>query len=76
MHIVADRGTDLAPEQLAGLDIHFVPLVLTLDGVSYRSSELFDLSPETGYTGLTLMKGASGMTRLLLKEEILGAAHS
>lgn len=35
MIIVTDRGADLAPQQLAGLDIHFVPLTITLDGRSY-----------------------------------------
>ncbi len=32
MQIVSDRGMDMAPEQMAGLDIHLVPLTLTLDG--------------------------------------------
>jgi DegV family protein with EDD domain len=38
MKIVTDSGTDLLlpPEQLAELDIHIVPLVVTLDGQSYR----------------------------------------
>ena len=38
MHIVTDSGTDtfLSPDQAAGLDVHIVPLVVTLDGKSYR----------------------------------------
>jgi DegV family protein with EDD domain len=38
MRIVADSGIDLLvpPEQQAELDIHVVPLVVTLDGTSYR----------------------------------------
>jgi len=38
MKIVTDSGIDLLlpPEQLAELDIHIVPLVVTLDGQSYR----------------------------------------
>jgi len=37
MQVVTDSGMDLAPEQMAGLDIHLTPLVFTLDGKSYRS---------------------------------------
>ena len=47
MQIVTDRGMDLSPEQLKGLDIHYVPLILTLDGKSYRSGE--DIQPEEFY---------------------------
>jgi len=38
LKIVTDSGTDLLfpPEQRAELDIHIVPLVVTLDGQSYR----------------------------------------
>jgi len=38
MQIVTDSGTDvcLSPEQVAGLGIHIVPLVVTLGGRSYR----------------------------------------
>lgn len=37
MQIVTDSGMDLPPEVREALDIHIVPLVLTLDGISYRS---------------------------------------
>lgn len=47
MHIVSDRGMDLAPEQKQGLDIHLVPLTLTLDGKSYRSG--VDIQPDEFY---------------------------
>lgn len=47
MQIVSDRGMDLAPEQMAGLDIHLVPLTLTLDGKSYRSG--VDIQPDEFY---------------------------
>ena len=47
MQIVSDRGMDLAPEQMEGLDIHLVPLVLTLDGKSYRSG--VDIQPDEFY---------------------------
>jgi len=47
MQIVTDRGMDLAPEQMSGLDIHFVPLVFTLDGKDYRSGE--DIQPDEFY---------------------------
>ncbi len=38
MQIVTDRGMDLSAEQWAGLDnVHLVPLLLTLEGKTYRS---------------------------------------
>lgn len=50
MQIVTDSGTDLglSPEQLAALGIHVVPLVVTLDGESYR--EGLDIEPDRFYT--------------------------
>lgn len=47
MQIVTDRGCDCAPEQLEGLDIHFVPMRLTLDGKTYSSG--VDVSAEQFY---------------------------
>lgn len=47
MQIVSDRGMDLSPEQLAGLEIHLVPLILTLDNKSYRSG--VDIQPDEFY---------------------------
>src|SRR5512133_3252644 len=47
MQIVTDRGCDLSPKQLEGLDIHFAPMHLTLDGKTYSSG--VDLSPEAFY---------------------------
>lgn len=47
MRIVTDRGMDLSQEQHAGLEIHSVPLLLTLDGKTYRSGE--DIQPEEFY---------------------------
>ena len=38
MQIVSDRGMDISPEQLAGLEIHLAPLTLTLDGRSYGAA--------------------------------------
>jgi DegV family protein with EDD domain len=38
---------DLSPEQLAGLEIHSVPLTLTLDGKTYLSGE--DIQPDEFY---------------------------
>jgi DegV family protein with EDD domain len=37
MHIVTDSGMDLAAEQMAGLNLHVVPLTLTLNDSTYRS---------------------------------------
>lgn len=54
MQIVTDRGMDLAPEQLAGLDLHFAPLKITLNGKNYlggvdiTSEEFYKLLNETG----------------------------
>ena len=38
MHIVTDIGTGLclSPDKLAGLNIHIIPLRVTLSGESYR----------------------------------------
>jgi DegV family protein with EDD domain len=49
MQIVTDSGTDvwLPPQQAAELDIHTVPLVVTLEGVTYR--EGVDIEPEAFY---------------------------
>lgn len=47
MQIVTDRGADLSPEQLNGLDIHYIPLTLTLDGKDYKSGE--DIQPDEFY---------------------------
>ncbi|MFW6115501.1 MAG: DegV family protein [Chloroflexota bacterium] len=50
MQIVTDSGTDLAlsPEQRDAMGIHVVPLVVTLDGESYR--EGLDIEPDRFYT--------------------------
>jgi len=47
MQLVTDRGADLAPDQLEGLDLHYVPLRLTLDGKTYSSG--VDLQPAEFY---------------------------
>jgi DegV family protein with EDD domain len=49
MQIVTDSGTDvtLSREERAELNIHVVPLVVTLDGKSYR--EELDITPEAFY---------------------------
>jgi DegV family protein with EDD domain len=47
MQIVSDRGMDMSPEQMAGLDIHLVPLTLTLEGKTYRSG--VDITPDEFY---------------------------
>ena len=49
MQIVTDSGTDLwlPPKQAAELDIHIVPLIVTLEGKSYR--EGVDIQPAEFY---------------------------
>jgi len=54
MQIVTDSGMDLSPEQMANLDVHIVPLVINLEGKSYRSGvdiesrDFYRLLAETG----------------------------
>jgi len=49
MQIVTDSGTDicLTPKEAAELDIHVVPLIVTLEGKSYR--EGIDIQPNEFY---------------------------
>lgn len=49
MQIVTDSGTDvsLSPEQMTGLGIQIVPLIVTLEGKSYR--EGVDIQPDEFY---------------------------
>lgn len=47
MQIVTDRGADLSPQQLEGLNIHFASLRITLDNQTYESG--VDLDGDTFY---------------------------
>lgn len=47
MQIVTDRGADLTPEQLEGMNIHFAPLRITLEGKTYSSG--VDIQPSEFY---------------------------
>ena len=42
MQIVTDSGMDLSQEQTNGLNIHSVPLQITLDGKTYKGGENLD----------------------------------
>ncbi len=57
MQIVTDSGTDasLPPEQMAELNIHVVPLVVTLNGKSCR--EGVDIRPGEFYSLLAATDG-------------------
>ena len=57
MQIVTDSGTDLwlSPEQAKELNIHTVPLVVTLDGKSYK--EGVDIEPKDFYDLLAATDG-------------------
>ncbi|MGC8782358.1 MAG: DegV family protein, partial [Anaerolineae bacterium] len=55
MIVVTDRGADIAPQQLAGLEVHFVPLTITLNGRSYVSS--IDIQPQEFYELLAATEG-------------------
>ena len=39
MQIVTDQACDLSAQQREGLEIHYVPMHLTLDGKTYSSGE-------------------------------------
>lgn len=47
MQIVTDRGADLAPEQMQGLNFTYAPLMIQLDGKTYSSG--VDLEPNEFY---------------------------
>jgi len=47
MQIVTDRGADVLPEQLGGVEVHYAPLRITLDDKVYMSG--IDLDGETFY---------------------------
>ncbi len=47
MQIVTDSGFDISPEQKQGVNLHTLPLKLTLDSVTYRSG--VDIQPEDFY---------------------------
>ncbi len=47
MQVVTDRGSDMSAEQMKDLNIHFVPMQVTLGGKSYRSGE--EISSEAFY---------------------------
>lgn len=47
MQIVADSGFDLSPQQVEGVDLHILPLKITLSGVDYRSG--IDIQTEDFY---------------------------
>jgi DegV family protein with EDD domain len=55
MQIVTDRASDLIAPQMEGLDIHFVPMFLTLDGKSYSSG--VDVTAEVFYDMLEKTDG-------------------
>ncbi len=56
MQIVSDRGMDMTPEQMEGLQIHLVPAMIHLDGKTYISG--VDIQPEEFYD---LLLSAQGM---------------
>lgn len=55
MQIVTDRGCDISAAQLEGLNIHFTPMRLTLDGKTYSSG--VDLTAEQFYALLDQSEG-------------------
>ena len=66
MIVVTDRGADLSPQQMAGLDIHFTPLTITLDGRSYISGvDIQESAPRSAFlsatrAGIVVMSVRSG----------------
>lgn len=55
MKIVTDRGTDLSPQQLEKIQVHFAPMRLMLDGKTYSSGE--DITPEAFYELMAKSEG-------------------
>jgi DegV family protein with EDD domain len=55
MKIVTDRGSDLTPGQMEGIEVHFAPMRLTLDGKTYNSG--VDITPEAFYALLDRTEG-------------------
>lgn len=55
MQIVTDRACDLTSAQLEGLDIHYIPMQMTLDGKTYSSG--VDISAEEFYDLITTTEG-------------------
>jgi DegV family protein with EDD domain len=47
MQIVTDYAADISPEQLEGLEVHYLPLMITVDGKTYRSG--VDITPDQFY---------------------------
>ncbi|HXL05261.1 MAG: DegV family protein [Firmicutes bacterium] len=47
MQIVTDYGADISTEQLEGLEVHYLPLMITIDGKIYRSG--VDITPDEFY---------------------------
>ena len=50
MKIVSDRAMDMSPEQMAGPELQLAPLLLTLEGQTYRSG--VDIQPDEFYERL------------------------
>ncbi len=55
MQVVTDGGMDLSPQQMDGLSVYQVPLLITLDGTTYRSG--IDVSIEEFYDLLEHARG-------------------
>lgn len=55
MQIVTDRACDLTPSQVEGLNIHYIPMLMTLDGKTYSSG--VDISSEEFYDLLQTTEG-------------------
>lgn len=55
MQLVTDRGADFAPEQLANIDVHFLPLFITLDDKTYAGGT--DLTADEFYQLLSATDG-------------------
>ncbi len=47
MQIVTDYAADLSTEQLEGIEVHYLPLMITIDGKIYRSG--VDITPDEFY---------------------------
>ncbi len=55
MQIVTDRACDLSAAQLEGLNIHYIPMLMTLDGKTYSSG--VDISADEFYDLIQTTEG-------------------
>ncbi len=71
MQIVTDYAADISPEQLEGLEVHYLPLTVTIDGKLYRSGgvditadEFYELQAKAKQIPTTSQPSPGGDSRI------------